>query len=480
MSKVLSSLPVGQRVGIAFSGGLDTSCAVAWMREKGAVPCTYTADIGQYDEPDIGAVPGRAIEYGAEIARLVDAKSPLVEEGLVALQCGAFHIRCAGKTYFNTTPLGRAVTGTMLVRAMKEDEVDIWGDGSTYKGNDIERFYRYGLMANPRLRIYKPWLDAEFVSELGGRTEMSQWLIARGFPYRDATEKAYSTDANIWGATHEAKRLEQLSSSLEIVQPIMGVAAWRDDIEVLTEDVSIRFEAGRPIAINGVEFEDPVALVLEVNTIGGRHGLGVSDQIENRIIEAKSRGIYEAPGMALLHIGYERLLNAIHNEDTIANYHAEGRRLGRLMYEGRWLDPQSLMLRESIQRWVGSAVTGEVTLRLRRGDDYTILDTTGPALSYHPGKLSMERVGDAAFGPGDRIGQLTMRNLDIADSRSRLEQYAASGIIGGATAELVGRLETGVAGEIRDRNDEADASTEALERATDAASESAAFDAGTD
>jgi len=480
MSKVLSSLPVGERVGIAFSGGLDTSCAVAWMREKGAIPCTYTADIGQYDEPDIAAVPDRATEYGAEIARLVDARGALVEEGLVALQCGAFHIRSGGKTYFNTTPLGRAVTGTLLVRAMKDDGVDIWGDGSTYKGNDIERFYRYGLLANPRLRIYKPWLDSEFVDELGGRTEMSAWLVARGFPYRDSTEKAYSTDANIWGATHEAKRLEDLSSGLDIVEPIMGVAAWREDVVVATEEVSVRFESGRPVAINGAEFDDPIALVLEANAIGGRHGLGVSDQIENRIIEAKSRGIYEAPGMALLHIAYERLLNAIHNEDTIANYHAEGRRLGRLMYEGRWLDPQSLMLRESIQRWVGSAVTGEVTLRLRRGDDFTVLDTTGPMLSYHPDKLSMERVGNAAFGPDDRIGQLTMRNLDIADSRSRLEQYAASGLIGGATAELLGRLESGVADGILDGTEQPDAAAAALERATDASSEGAAFDAGTD
>lgn len=480
MSKVLSALPVGERVGIAFSGGLDTSCAVAWMREKGAVPCAYTADIGQYDEPDIAAVPARAAEYGAEIARLVDARSALVEEGLVALQCGAFHIRSGGKTYFNTTPLGRAVTGTLLVRAMKNDGVDIWGDGSTYKGNDIERFYRYGLMANPKLRIYKPWLDADFVGELGGRTEMSEWLVARGFPYRDSTEKAYSTDANIWGATHEAKRLEDLSSGLDLVEPIMGVAAWRKDVDVAAEEITVRFEAGRPVALNGVEFPDSVALVLEANSIGGRHGLGVSDQIENRIIEAKSRGIYEAPGMALLHIVYERLLNAIHNEDTVANYHAEGRRLGRLMYEGRWLDPQSLMLRESLQRWVGSAVTGEVRLQLRRGDDYTILDTTGPALSYHPEKLSMERVGDAAFGPGDRIGQLTLRNLDIADSRSRLEQYAAAGLIGAATAELVGRLEPGVSAGILASTEEADAASEALERATDAASEGAAFDAGTD
>jgi len=473
MSKVLSSLPVGERVGIAFSGGLDTSVAVAWMREKGAIPCTYTADIGQYDEPDIEGVAQRATEYGAEIARFVDAKLPLVEEGFAALQCGAFNVRSAGKTYFNTTPLGRAVTGTMLVRAMKEDEVEIWGDGSTYKGNDIERFYRYGLMANPRLRIYKPWLDSAFVEELGGRHEMSEWLVERGFPYRDSTEKAYSTDANIWGATHEAKALEFLNTGLDIVQPIMGVAAWRDDVEVATEEVSVRFEAGRPVAINGVEFDDPVALVLEANTIGGRHGLGVSDQIENRIIEAKSRGIYEAPGMALLHITYERLVNAIHNEDTLASYHNEGRKLGRLMYEGRWLDPQALMLRESLQRWVGSAITGEVTLRLRRGDDYTILDTTGPSLSYHPEKLSMERVGDAAFGPEDRIGQLTMRNLDIADSRQRLEQYAHLGLVGGVASELVGELETGNAQEIVTTSDDVDG-------AQDEIGLGAAFDLGTD
>ncbi|MEY4532372.1 MAG: hypothetical protein RI926_141 [Actinomycetota bacterium] len=440
MSKVLSSLPVGERVGIAFSGGLDTSVAVAWMREKGAIPCTYTANLGQADEPDIDSVPGRALEYGAEIARLIDCRGPLVEEGLVALQCGAFHIRTAGKTYFNTTPLGRAVTGTMLVRAMHEDGVDIWGDGSTYKGNDIERFYRYGLMANPALRIYKPWLDADFVNELGGRHEMSEWLLARDLPYRASKEKAYSTDANIWGASHEAKLLEHLDQGLDLVEPIMGVAAWRDDVEVKTEEVTIAFEAGRPVSINGKRYDDPVALVMEANAIGGRHGLGISDQVENRIIEAKSRGIYEAPGMALLHIVYERLLNAIHNEDTLANYAAEGRRLGRLMYEGRWFDPQALMLRESIVRWVGSAVTGEVTLRLRRGDDYTILNTAGPALSYHPDKLSMERVEDAAFGPEDRIGQLTMRNLDIADSRERLEQYAAQGIVEGGAAVLMGDL----------------------------------------
>ncbi|SJM65122.1 argininosuccinate synthase [Gulosibacter sp. 10] len=473
MSKVLSSLPVGERVGIAFSGGLDTSVAVAWMRDKGAIPCTYTANIGQPDEPDIEAVPGRAKEYGAEIARLVDVQELLVQEGIVALQTGAFHIRSGGKTYFNTTPIGRAVTGTMLVRAMKEDGVDIWGDGSTYKGNDIERFYRYGLMANPNLRIYKPWLDAEFVAELGGRKEMSEWLVAHGFPYRDSTEKAYSTDANIWGATHEAKDLEFLDNGVTIVEPIMGVAPWDESVEIKAEDVTVTFDAGLPVAINGVEYTDLVALVREANAIGGRHGLGISDQIENRIIEAKSRGIYEAPGMALLHAAYERLVNAIHNEDTIATYHNEGRKLGRLMYEGRWLDPQSLMQREAIVRWVASAVTGSVTLRLRRGDDYSIMNTEGPNLSYHPEKLSMERVGDAAFGPDERIGQLTMRNLDIADSRSRLEQYASQGIVAGETAELVGKMEAGgaqaiVSGGERDNE------------ALDAASNHAAFDAGTD
>jgi len=480
MSKVLQSLPVGERVGIAFSGGLDTSVAVAWMRDKGAVPCTYTGDLGQPDETDIAAIPGRALEYGAEVARLVDCKTSLVEEGFVALACGAFHIRSGGRTYFNTTPLGRAVTGTLLVRAMKEDGVDIWGDGSTYKGNDIERFYRYGLLANPNLRIYKPWLDADFVTELGGRTEMSQWLVAHGFPYRDSAEKAYSTDANIWGATHEAKTLEHLDISLETVEPIMGVRFWDPSVQIETEDVSVTFEAGRPVALNGVEFADPVDLVFEANRIGGRHGLGMSDQIENRIIEAKSRGIYEAPGMALLFTAYERLVNAILNEDTLATYHEQGRRLGRLMYEGRWLEPQSLMLRESIQRWVGSAISGTVTLRLRRGEDYTVLDTSGPGLSYHPEKLSMERVGDAAFGPTDRIGQLTMRNLDIADSRSRLEQYAGMGLLGGPTGDLIGTLEKGGAGEITEHADGYDAKREELAEAVDEASESASFDFGAD
>ncbi len=443
MSKVLSSLPVGERVGIAFSGGLDTSVAVAWMRSRGAVPCTYTADLGQYDEPDIESVPDRAVQYGAEIARLVDCRELLVEEGLAAMACGAFHIRSGNRTYFNTTPLGRAVTGTLLVRAMLDDDVSIWGDGSTYKGNDIERFYRYGLLANPRLRIYKPWLDSDFVQELGGRREMSEWLVARELPYRDSVEKAYSTDANIWGATHEAKQLEHLDASMELVEPIMGVAYWDPAVQIDSEDVTIAFVQGRPVSINGVAFGSAIDLVREANAVGGRHGLGMADQIENRIIEAKSRGIYEAPGMALLFIAYERLLSAIHNEDTIASYHAEGRRLGRLLYEGRWLDPQSLMLRESLQKWVASAVTGEVTLRLRRGDDYSIIDTRGPALSYHPDKLSMERTEDAAFGPVDRIGQLTMRNLDIADTRAKLELYAAQGQLHAGHVELVGRLDAG-------------------------------------
>ncbi|HET7683054.1 MAG TPA: argininosuccinate synthase [Marmoricola sp.] len=477
MSKVLTSLPVGERVGIAFSGGLDTSVAVAWMREKGAVPCTYTADIGQYDEPDIAGVPDRALQYGAEIARHVDCRLPLVEEGLAALACGAFHIRSGGRAYFNTTPLGRAVTGTMLVRAMHEDGVDIWGDGSTFKGNDIERFYRYGLLANPDLRIYKPWLDADFVTELGGRAEMSQWLTEHELPYRDSEEKAYSTDANIWGATHEAKTLEHLDVSLETVEPIMGVRFWDPSVEIASEDVTIGFERGRPVSVNGRRYDDPVALVHQANTIGGRHGLGMSDQIENRIIEAKSRGIYEAPAMALLWIAYERLLNAIHNEDTIANYFAEGRRLGRLLYEGRWLDPQALMLRESIQRWVASLVTGEVTLRLRRGEDYTILRTEGPAFSYHPDKLSMERTDNAAFGPVDRIGQLTMRNLDIADSRAKLELYATQPLDEGQVlvehGHLLGALPAGGADRIA-----ANPAAEADQ--TDTALDHAAMEFGTD
>ena len=477
MSKVLSELPVGQRVGIAFSGGLDTSVAVAWMREHGAIPYAYTADLGQYDEPDLASVPGRAKEYGAEGARLVDCRAALVEEGLAALACGAFHIRAGGTPYFNTTPLGRAVTGTMLVRAMHEDGVDIWGDGSTFKGNDIERFYRYGLLANPELRIYKPWLDADFVHELGGRAEMSQWLTEHGLPYRDSKEKAYSTDANIWGATHEAKTLEHLDVSLETVEPIMGVKFWDPAVAIESEDVTVRFVRGRPVAINGTPYDDAVALVMEANAIGGRHGLGMSDQIENRIIEAKSRGIYEAPGMALLWAAYERLLNAIHNEDTIASYHTEGRRLGRLLYEGRWLEPQALMIREPLQRWVASVVTGEVTLRLRRGEDYTVLRTEGPDFSYHPDKLSMERTESAAFGPLDRIGQLTMRNLDIADSRSKLELYAEQPLEQGTVlvenGTLFGEIEDGGADRIA-ANPQRSGHTE------DEALDAAAMEFGTD
>jgi argininosuccinate synthase len=433
---VLAQLPSGQKVGIAFSGGLDTSVAVAWMREKGAIPCTYTADLGQYDESDISSIPDRAKSYGAEIARLVDCKEALVEEGLAAIACGAFHIRTGGRIYFNTTPLGRAVTGTLLVRAMLSDGVTIWGDGSTYKGNDIERFYRYGLLANPNLKIYKPWLDKDFVAELGGRAEMSAWLSKRNLPYRDSAEKAYSTDANILGATHEAKELEKLGTGIEIVDPIMGVRFWDASVKIDSEDVTITFSSGRPVAINGKNFQDSVSLMREANLIAGRHGLGMSDQIENRIIEAKSRGIYEAPGMALLFIAYERLVSAIHNEDTIANYVSEGRRLGRLLYEGRWFDPQSLMLRESLTRWVASLVTGSVTLRLRRGDDYSIVNTSGEGFSYHPEKLSMERTENAAFGPSDRIGQLTMRNLDIADTRSKLQSYRGQGQIGDGNFEL--------------------------------------------
>ena len=436
-AKVLSSLPIGERVGIAFSGGLDTSAAVAWMREKGALPYAYTANLGQPDEPDLDGVPVRAKQYGAEGAKLVDCRTELVHEGLVALQCGAFHITTAGKTYFNTTPLGRAVTGTMLVRAMKEDGVDIWGDGSTYKGNDIERFYRYGLLANPKLRIYKPWLDADFVREMGGRAEMSAFLTARKLPYRDSAEKAYSTDANIWGATHEAKQLEELNTSMHIVKPIMGVAHYDPSVAIATEDVVVSFKEGWPVALNGKSFASQTDLVNEANAIGGRHGLGMSDQIENRIIEAKSRGIYESPGLALFHIAYERLLTAIHNENTLENYRQMGRRLGRLLYEGRWFDPQSLMLREPLLRWVGSLVTGDVTIQLRRGDDYSILNTTGPHLTYAPERLSMERVEDAAFGPLDRIGQLTMRNLDIQDTRAKIDEYRSAGTLGaGGLLEL--------------------------------------------
>lgn len=426
---ILPTLPVGERVGIAFSGGLDTSAAVHWMRARGAIPCAYTAHLGQPDEDDYDAIPRKALQYGAEIARLVDCRAQLVAEGIAAIQCGAFHIRTGGATYFNTTPLGRAVTGTALVVAMREDGVDIWGDGSTYKGNDIERFYRYGLLANPALRIYKPWLDPRFIDELGGRKEMSEYLIANGFDYKMSVEKAYSTDSNMLGATHEAKDLEYLDKGMHIVQPIMGVAFWKPAVEVAPQTVSVRFEEGVPVAIDGRSFADAVALLAEANRIGGRHGLGMCDQIENRIIEAKSRGIYEAPGMALLHIAYERLVSGIHNEDTIEQYRINGLRLGRLLYQGRWFDPQALMLRETAQRWVARAITGEVWIELRRGNDYTILDTQSPNLTYHPERLTMEK-GAGAFTPADRIGQLTMRNLDIADTRDKLGVYSRAGLLG--------------------------------------------------
>jgi argininosuccinate synthase len=426
---ILQSLPSNERVGIAFSGGLDTSAAVLWMHKKGAIPCAYTAHLGQPDESDYDEIPRKALAYGADIARLIDCRPQLVAEGIAAIQSGAFHISTGGATYFNTTPLGRAVTGTALVIAMREDGVDIWGDGSTYKGNDIERFYRYGLLANPKLRIYKPWLDQTFIDELGGRKEMSEFLIANGFDYKMSVEKAYSTDSNMLGATHEAKDLEHLSASLHIVKPIMGVAFWRDDVAVKAEQVSVRFDEGVPVALNGKTFANAVALFDEANRIGGRHGLGMCDQIENRIIEAKSRGIYEAPGMALLHIAYERLVTGIHNEDTIEQYRANGRRLGKLLYHGRWFDPQALMLRETAQRWVARAITGEVTLELRRGNDYTLLNTESPNLTYHPERLTMES-GAGSFTAADRIGQLSMRNLDIDDTRDKLGVYSRAGLLG--------------------------------------------------
>ena len=426
---ILQNLPIGEKVGIAFSGGLDTSAALLWMRQKGAVPYAYTANLGQPDEDDYEAIPNKARAYGAEQARLIDCRKQLANEGIAAIQCGAFHISTGGATYFNTTPLGRAVTGTMLVSAMKEDDVNIWGAGSTFKGNDIDSFYRYGLLTNPNLRIYKPWLDQQFINELGGRQEMSEFMIANGFDYKMSVEKAYSTDSNMLGATHEAKDLEFLNSGIRIVKPIMGVAFWRDDVEVKAEEVTVRFEDGMPVALNGKTFDGLVALFEEANRIGGRHGLGMCDQIENRIIEAKSRGIYEAPGMALLHIAYERLLTGIHNEDTIEQYRINGLRLGRLLYQGRWFDPQSLMLRETAQRWVARAITGEVTLELRRGNDYTILNTESPNLTYQPERLSMEKVENAPFDPIDRIGQLTMRNLDIVDTRQKLGIYTQTGLL---------------------------------------------------
>ena len=443
VANILQHLPVGERVGIAFSGGLDTSAAVHWMRSKGAIPCAYTANLGQPDESDYEEIPRKALAYGAEKARLIECRPQLVAEGIAAIQCAAFHISTGGATYFNTTPLGRAVTGTMLVLAMREDDVNIWGDGSTHKGNDIERFYRYGLLANPNLRIYKPWLDQRFIDELGGRKEMSEYMSAHGFAYRMSTEKAYSTDSNILGATHEAKDLELLNAGISIVEPIMGVAFWKESVAVKPETVSVRFEEGQPVALNGETFADALALFTRANEIGGRHGLGMCDQIENRIIEAKSRGIYEAPAMALLHVAYERLVTGIHNEDTIEQYRNNGRRLGRLLYQGRWFDPQAMMLRDTAQRWVARAVTGEVTLELRRGNDYSLLDTSSPNLTYHPERLTMEK-GEGAFTPQDRIGQLTMRNMDIQDTREKLSVYSRVGLLGTDSASqfpLLGRDE---------------------------------------
>ena len=440
MSKILQSLPIGKNVGIAFSGGLDTSAAIYWMRQKGAIPYCYTANLGQPDESNYDDIPKRALECGAEKAHLIDCREQLVHEGLAALQCGAFHITTAGVPYFNTTPIGRAVTGTMLVQAMKRDGVNIWGDGSTYKGNDIERFYRYGLLANPSLQIYKPWLDEQFNRELGGRKEMSELLEKAGLGYHMSKEKAYSTDSNIWGATHEAKDLEMLNSGIKIVAPIMGVPFWKPECPVTAETVSVTFEAGYPVSLNGRSFASKVDLVLEANAIGGRHGLGMSDQIENRIIEAKSRGIYEAPGMALLFIAYERLITGIHNEGTMEQYRDMGRRLGRLLYEGRWFDSQSLMLREALQHWVARAVTGEVVLELRRGNDYSILDTRSPNLTYKPERLTMES-GAGEFTPTDRIGQLTMRNLDIADTEDKLRVYRSVGLLTAGGADSIKLLE---------------------------------------
>ena len=438
---ILQSVPVGQKVGIAFSGGLDTSAALLWMKQKGALPYAYTANLGQPDEEDYNAIPKKADQYGAVKARLIDCRLQLALEGIAAIQCGAFHVSTGGMPYFNTTPLGRAVTGTMLVTAMKEDDVNVWGDGSTYKGNDIERFYRYGLLTNPALKIYKPWLDQTFIDELGGRSEMSQFLIDNGFDYKMSKEKAYSTDSNMLGATHEAKDLEFLDASMHIVEPIMGVAFWDENVKIDKETVTVRFEQGMPVAINNETFDSPVDLILKANEIGGRHGLGMSDQIENRIIEAKSRGIYEAPAMALLHIAYERLVTGIHNEDTIEQYRINGLRLGRLLYQGRWFDSQALMLRETAQRWVAKAITGEVTIELRRGNDYTILNTKSDNLTYQPERLSMEKVEDAAFTPMDRIGQLTMRNLDISDTRAKLALYSQSGLLSNAHGSDVPQLE---------------------------------------
>jgi argininosuccinate synthase len=446
MSRIYRSLPPqGTPLGIAFSGGLDTRCAVAWLAEQGMAVHAYTADLAQPDESNPADIPPIATQHGAVKARILDCRDAMVREGLIAIQCGAFHLATAGKKYFNTTPLGRAVTATAIVHAMREDGVHVFGDGSTHKGNDIQRFYRYGALVDPDLKIYKPWLDRAFVNAFGGRKEMSEYLVQRGLPYKMGVDKAYSTDANVLGATHEAKDLEKLDSGMRIVQPIMGIAHWRFDIEIDAEEISVTFERGLPSALNGKSFESPFALFIECNRIGGRHGLGMSDQIENRVIDAKSRGIYEAPGMALLHIAYERLLSAIHNENTLELYFTLGRRLGRLLYEGKWYDPEALLLKDALTRWIAPSVSGTVKLELRRGDDYTIVSTEARHMSYAPEKLSMERVEQPAFTPEDRIGALELQDLNIGDNRALLlhhldavKQLADSGAGGASIAALLG------------------------------------------
>ncbi len=424
MARIFRTLPEkGQSVAIAFSGGLDTRTAVAWLGRRGLRVHAYTADLAQPDEKDVRDVPKEALRHGAVSARLLDCREAIAREGIIALMCGAFHLSTAGKKYFNTTPLGRAVTGTAIARAMREDGVGIFGDGSTHKGNDIQRFYRYGLLVQPEMRVYKPWLDAAFVGELGGRAEMCAYLETVGLPYSMKAEKAYSTDSNMLGATHEAKDLERLDRGITIVEPIMGVASWKSDVRIEPERVSIAFERGVPTTLGGKKLGSLADVVLEANAIGGRHGLGVSDQIENRVIEAKSRGIYEAPGMALLHIAYERLLSAIHNENTLDQYATLGRRLGRLLYEGRWYDPEARLLKHALATGIGAHVTGTVELELRRGDDYSILSTDAPGATYAPEKLSMEK-SDSLFTPEDRIGALEMQTLSVLDSRSVLQDAA--------------------------------------------------------
>jgi argininosuccinate synthase len=426
MSRIHRSLPpAGTRIGVAFSGGLDTRCAVAWFVRNGLEVFAYTADLAQPDEASPADIPPVAREHGAKQARLVDCKDALVREGLIAIQCGAFHLTTAGRKYYNTTPLGRAVTTTAIIRAMREDGVNVFSDGSTHKGNDIQRFYRYGILTNPDLTIYKPWLDKRFVEAFGGRKEMSEYLESVGLPYRMGTEKAYSTDANLLGATHEAKDLEFLDKGMRIVNPIMGVASWKPEVTIAPAEVSISFERGVPVRLNGQRFASLYELFVEANRIGGRHGLGMSDQIENRVIDAKSRGIYEAPAMALLHIGYERLLSAIHNENTMELYYSLGRRLGRLLYEGKWFDPEGMLLKDGLTSWVAPSVTGTVTLELRRGEDYSILDTRAEHMAYDPHKLSMEKVA-SIFSPEDRMGALELQNLSVLDNRAFLIHHLES------------------------------------------------------